>query len=113
MRHLSTNPSAKLISLFHGEALLQVGESATAFFLIQRGSIMVKDRNGLFNIRQYDAGNIFGIPETLSQSTWQNTAVADGPTELLAFGSDRLFETLAGMPDNCQGFIRDMAALAK
>jgi len=113
MRHSSSSSSGRSISLFHGEALLQAGEPATQFFLVQRGTIMVKDHFGLFNIRQYDAGDIFGIPETLSQSEWQNTALADGPTELLAFGADRLFETLNGMPDSHQSFIRDMAALAK
>lgn len=113
MRHLSSSSSPKSISLFHGEALLQAGELATHFFLVQRGTIMVKDHHGLYNIRRYDTGDIFGIPETLSQSEWQNTALADGPTELLVFGADRLFETLDGMPDSHQSFIRDMAALAK
>ena len=103
---------ATLITLFHGEALFCAGQPATRFYLVTRGSIAVVDQAGLGKIREFGPDELFGIPEVLARGNWDLTAVAEGPTLVRAFPADRLFNSLADMPETHSAFLRSVAAMA-
>ena len=101
-----------LITLFHGEALFRAGQQATHFYLVTRGSIAVVDQAGLGKIREFEPDELFGIPEVLARGNWDLTAVAEGPTRVRAFPADRLFSSLADMPETHSDFLKSVAAMA-
>ena len=101
-----------LITLFHGEALFRSGQQATHFYLVTRGSIAVVDQAGLGKIREFGPEELFGIPEVLARGNWDLTAVAEGPTRVRAFAADRLFNSLADMPESHSNFVKSVAAMA-
>ena len=104
--------STSVITLFHGEALFHAGQQATHFYLVTRGSIVVVDQAGLSKIREFGPGELFGIPEVLARGNWDLTAVAEGPTQVRTFPADRLFNSLADMPETHSDFIKTVAAMA-
>lgn len=101
-----------IITLFHGEALFRAGQQATHFYLIQRGTINIVDQAGVTIMREFGTGELFGIPEVLARGTWMLSAVAWGPTRLQAFTAERLFNSLAEMPDTHSDFLSQIASLA-
>ena len=101
-----------VIRLFHGEALFRSGKQATHFYLVTRGSIAVVDQAGLGKIREFEPDELFGIPEVLARGNWDLTAVAEGPTRVRAFPADRLFSSLADMPETHSNFLKSVAAMA-
>ena len=101
-----------LITLFHGEALFRAGQQATHFYLVTRCSIAVVDQAGLGKIREFGPDELFGIPEVLARGNWDLTAVAQGPTRVRTFPADRLFSSLADMPETHSNFLKSVAALA-
>lgn len=100
------------ITLFHGEALFHAGQQATHFYLVTRGSITVVDQAGLEKIREFGPDELFGIPEVLARGNWDLTAVAQGPTRVRTFPADRLFSSLADMPETHSDFLKSVAAMA-
>ena len=103
---------ATLITLFHGEALFCAGQPATRFYLVTRGSIAVVDQAGLGKIREFGPDELFGIPEVMARGNWDLTAVAQGPTRVRTFPADRLFSSLADMPETHSDFLKSVAAMA-
>ena len=101
-----------LVILFHGEALFRAGQNATHFYLVTSGSIAVIDQAGLGKIREFRPDELFGIPEVLARGNWDLTAVAEGPTKVRAFAADRLFNSLADMPETHSDFLKSVAAMA-
>ena len=101
-----------VIRLFHGEALFRSGQQATHFYLVTRGSIAVVDQAGLGKIREFGPDELFGIPEVLARGNWDLTAVAEGPTRVRAFPAERLFSSLADMPETHSNFLKSVAAMA-
>ena len=101
-----------LITLFHGEALFRAGQQATHFYLVTSGSIAVVDQAGLGKIREFGPDELFGIPEVLARGNWDLTAVAQGPTRVRTFPTDRLFSSLADMPETHSDFLKSVAAMA-
>ena len=101
-----------LATLFHGEALFRAGQQATHFYLVTRGSIAVVDQAGLVKIREFGPDELFGIPEVLAHGNWDLTAVAQGPTRVRTFPADRLFNSLADMPETHSDFLKSVAAMA-
>jgi CRP-like cAMP-binding protein len=101
-----------LITLFHGEALFRAGQQATHFYLVTRGSIAVVNQAGLGKIREFGPDELFGIPEVLARGNWDLTAVAQGPTRVRTFPADRLFISLADMPETHSDFLKSVAAMA-
>ena len=101
-----------LITLFHGEALFRAGQQAMHFYLVTRGSIAVVDQAGLGKIREFEPDELFGIPEVLARGNWDLTAVAEGPTKVRAFTANRLFSSLADMPETHSDFLKSVAAMA-
>ena len=101
-----------LITLFHGEALFRAGQKAMHFYLVTRGSITVVDQAGLGKIREFGPDELFGIPEVLARSNWDLTALAEGPTQVRTFPADRLFSSLADMPETHSDFLKSVAAMA-
>jgi len=101
-----------LITLFHGEALFRAGQQAKHFYLVTRGSIAVVDQAGLGKIREFGPDELFGIPEVLARGNWDLTAVAQGPTRVRTFPADRLFSSLADMPETHSDFLKSVAAMA-
>ena len=101
-----------IITLFHGEALFRTGQQATHFYLVTRGSIAVVDQAGLEQIREFEPDELFGIPEVLARGNWDLTAVAQGPTRVRKFPADRLFKSLADMPETHSDFLKSVAAMA-
>ena len=100
------------IRLFHGEALFRVGQMAREFYMVKSGAIYVLDDKGVTAIKQFFPSELFGIPEVLAQSQWNNTAIANGNTVLKRFESSHLFHSLDEMPDTQSDFIRHVAKLA-
>ena len=107
MAHNSTE-----IRLFHGEALFRVGQMAQEFYMVKSGAIYVLDAKGVIALKQFFAGELFGIPEVLAQGQWANTAIANGITVLTRFDASHLFRSLDKMPANQSDFIRHIASLA-
>ena len=107
MAHNSTE-----IRLFHGEALFRVGQIAQEFYMVKSGAIYVLDEKGVIALKQFFAGELFGIPEVLAQGQWANTAIANGITVLTRFDASHLFRSLDEMPANQSDFIRHIASLA-
>ena len=101
-----------LITLFHGEALFRAGQKATHFYLVTRGSIAVVDQAGLGKIREFGPDELFGIPEVLARGNWDLTAMAQGPTRVRTFPADRLFSSIADMPETHSKFLKSVAAMA-
>ena len=101
-----------LITLFHGEALFCAGQQATHFVRVTTGRIAVVDQAGLGQIREFEPDELFGIPEVLARGNWDLTAVAEGPTRVRAFPADRLFRSLADMPETHSDFLKSVAAMA-
>ena len=102
--------TAPLITLFHGEALFRAGQQATHFYLVT-GSIAVVDQAGLGKIRGFEPDELFGIPGSGARQLGL-TAVAEGPTNVRAFPADRLFSSLADMPETHSDFLKSVAAMA-
>ena len=100
------------IRLFHGEALFRVGQMAREFYMVKSGAIYVLDEKGVIALKQFHAGELFGIPEVLAQGQWANTAIANGITVLTRFDSSHLFRSLDQMPETQSDFIRHIASLA-
>ena len=92
--------STSVITLFHGEALFRAGQQASHFYLVTRGSIAVVDQAGLGKIREFGPDELFGVPEVLARGNWDLTAVAEGPTRVRSFPANRLFRSLADMPED-------------
>ena len=107
MAHNSTE-----IRLFHGEALFRAGQMAQEFYMVKSGAIYVLDKKGVIALKQFFAGELFGIPEVLAQVQWANTAIAIGITVLTRFDASHLFRSLDEMPANQSDFIRHIASLA-
>lgn len=101
-----------IITLFHGEALFRAGQQATHFYLIHHGTINIVNQAGGTTMREFGSGELFGIPEVLARGTWMLSAVAWGPTRLQAFTAERLFTSLAEMPDTHSDFLSQIASLA-
>ena len=101
-----------LINLFHAEALFRAGQQATHFYLVTTGSITIVDQAGLGKIREFGPDELFGIPEVLARGYWDLTALADGPTRERKFPADRLFSSLADMPETHSDFLKSVAAMA-
>ena len=101
-----------VITLFHGEALFRAGQQASHFYLVIRGSIAVVDQAGLGKIREFGPNELFGVPEVLARGNWDLTAVAEGPTRVRTFPANRLFSSLADMPETHSDFIKSVAAMA-
>ena len=104
--------AAQQLRLFHGEALFRTGQPATHFYLVRRGVIHIVDQAGTATIREFSKGELFGIPEVLARGNWTLSAVAWGPTEVQPFAAERLFSSLAEMPETHSSFICQMAAMA-
>lgn len=104
--------AASFITLFHGEALFRAGQQATNFYLVTSGRIVVVDRAGLGKIREFKPDELFGIPEVLARGNWDLTAVAEGPTRVRIFPADRLFSSLADMPETHSDFLKRVGAMA-
>ena len=103
---------SKEIRLFHGEALFRVGQIAQEFYMVKSGTIYVLDKKGVIALKQFFAGELFGIAEVLAEGQWANTAIANGSTVLARFNSSHLFRSLDEMPDSQSDFIRHIASLA-
>ena len=101
-----------LITLFHGEALFRAGQQATHFFLVTRGRIAIVDQAGVGKMREFGKDDLFGIPEVLARGTWDLTALAEGPTTVRIFPAERLFSSLAEMPQTHAMFLQSVAAMA-
>ena len=101
-----------VITLFHGEALFRAGQQASHFYLVTRGSIAVVDQAGIGKIREFGPDELFGVPEVLARGNWDLTAVAEGPTQVRIFPANRLFSSLADMPETHSDFIKNVAAMA-
>ena len=101
-----------VITLFHGEALFCAGQQASHFYLVTMGSIAVVDQAGIGKIREFGPDELFGVPEVLARSNWDLTAVAEGPTRVRTFPANRLFSSLADMPETHSDFIKNVAAMA-
>ena len=104
--------STSIITLFHGEALFHAGQQASHFYLGTRGSIVVVDQAGLGKIREFGPDELFGVPEVLARGNWDLTALAEGPTQVQSFPANRLFSSLADMPETHSDFIKSVAAMA-
>ena len=103
---------ASPITLLHGEALFRAGQQANYFYLVTRGSIAIVDQAGLGKIRAFEPNELFGIPEVLARGKWDLTSLAQGPTRVRAFPADRLFSSLADMPETHSNFLKSVAAMA-
>ena len=101
-----------LITLLHGEALFRAGQQAKYFYLVARGSIAIVDQAGLGKIREFGPNELFGIPEVLARGKWDLTSLAQGPTRVRAFPSDRLFNSLLDMPETHSDFLKSVARMA-
>lgn len=101
-----------LKTLFHGEALFHAGQQATHFFMVTRGRIAIVDQAGAMKIREFEADELFGIPEVLARGTWDLTALAEGPTTIRIFPAERLFNSLQEMPETHATFLRSVASMA-
>jgi len=99
-------------TLYHGEALFRAGQQATHFYLVRRGTIIIIDQAGNATGRSFGANELFGIPEVLARASWDLSALAFGLTEVQPFAAERLFSTLAEMPDTHSDFLCRVAALA-
>ena len=103
---------SKEIRLFHGEALFRVGQIAQEFYMVKSGIIYVLDEKGVTALKQFFAGELFGIAEVLAKGQWANTAIANGSTVLTRFDASHLFRSLDEMPAPQSDFIRRIASLA-
>ena len=101
-----------IITLFHGEALFRAGQQASHFYLVIRGNIAVVDQAGLGKIREFGPNELFGVPEVLARGNWDLTALSEGPTQVQSFPANRLFSSLADMPETHSDFIKSVAAMA-
>ncbi len=79
--------------------------------MVKSGTIYVLDEKGVIALKQFFAGELFGIPEVLAQGQWANTAIANGSTVLRRFDAVYLFRSLDKMPDTQSDFIRRIASL--
>ena len=102
----------KEIRLFHGEALFRAGQMAQEFYMVNSGAIYVLDEKGIIALKQFFAGELFGIPEVLAKGLWANTAIANGITVLTRFDASHLFRSLDEMPTHQSDFIRHIASFA-
>ena len=100
------------ITLLHGEALFRAGQQAKYFYLVTRGSIAIFDQAGLGKIREFGSNELFGIPEVLARGKWDLTSLAQGPTQVRSFPSDRLFNSLLDMPGTHSDFLKSVARMA-
>ena len=105
-------PSLPYLCLFHSEALFRAGQIASFFYLVKSGNILILDQSGNRIQAQFQANDLFGIPEVLSGGAWSLTAVANGKTVVQPFEANRLFHKLDEMPLAHSDFIRQMAILA-
>lgn len=80
--------------------------------MVKAGSIRVLNKKGVIALKQFHAGELFGIPEVLAQGRWANTAIANGITVLSRFDASHLFRSLEKMPKTQSDFIRYIASLA-
>jgi|MDTB01.2.fsa_nt_gb CRP-like cAMP-binding protein len=103
---------SRIITLFHGEALFRAGQQATHFYLVQQGTINIVNQAGVTTMREFVSGELFGIPEVLARGNWMLSAVAWGPTRVQSFTAERLFSSLAEMPDSHSDFLCQIASLA-
>ena len=103
---------SRIITLFHGEALFRAGQQATHFYLVQQGTINIVNQAGVTTMREFGSGELFGIPEVLARGNWMLSAVAWGPTRVRSFTAERLFNSLAEMPDSHSDFLCQIASLA-
>ena len=100
------------IRLFHGEALFRAGQIAQEFYMVKSGTIYILDEKGIIALKQFFAGELFGIAEVLAEGQWANTAIANGSTVLTCFDASHLFRSLDEMPAPQSDFIRHIASLA-
>ena len=100
------------IRLFHGEALFRAGQMAQKLYMVNSGAIYLLDEKGIIALKQFFAGELFGIPEVLAKGRWANTAIANGITVLTRFDASHLFRSLDEMPTHQSDFIRHIASLA-
>jgi len=101
-------PSVRMID---GEVLFREGDTATAFYLIEQGRVLVLDRPGNTVLRFYEKDQLFGIPEVLAGAVWPHTALVSGQTLIRIFPARLLFERMEKMPVSHQDFINSMVAL--
>ena len=98
--------------LIDGEIVFHAGHAARHFFLLLSGNVHVLDRAGRKPIREYGAGDMFGLPEVLAHGDWPAMAVAHGATSLKVFPARVLYERIDNMPDAQRDFIAHIVAQA-
>ena len=96
--------------LIDGEIIFHAGHAARHFFLLLSGNVQVLDQAGRKAIREYEPGDMFGLPEVLAHGDWPAMAVAHGATSLKVFPARVLYDRIATMPDAQRDFITHIAA---
>ena len=83
--------------LWPREVLFRKGAEADSFYLVISGKIIIVKPFSAKIVREYGAGEIFGIPEVLLGEDWKFMAEAKTFSSICSFPKDSLFNRIEVM----------------
>ena len=83
--------------LWPREVLFRKGAKADSFYLVISGKIIIVKPFSAKIVREYGAGEIFGIPEVLLGEDWKFMAEAKTFSSICSFPKDLLFNRIEMM----------------
>ncbi len=83
--------------LWPREVLFRKGAEADSFYLVISGKIIIVKPFSAKIVREYGAGEIFGIPEVLLGEHWKFMAEAKTFSSICSFPKDLLFNRIEMM----------------
>ena len=83
-------------NLWPREVLFRKGAEADSFYLVISGKIMILKPFSAKIVREFGAGEIFGIPEVLLGEDWKFMAEAKTFSSICSFPKDLLFNRIKG-----------------
>ena len=85
------------VHLWPREVLFRKGAEADSFYLVVSGKIIILKPFSAKIVREYVAGEIFGIPEVLLGEDWKFMAEAKTFSSICSFPKDLLFNRIEMM----------------
>ena len=94
--------------LLQGEVLFRKGVEALNFYRLISGKIIIIEPFSAKIIRQYDKGDMFGVPEVLMGENWKFMAEAKTTSSVQIFSRALLFDRIDSMQDKPKKLVRHL-----